>query len=426
MQREAAVTVTHSEVPGASPRVAVEIDSEDEFAGDYEDPGSLRPEAISGAVVYTVDWTVATVVSQIDADPEDPNSQGVLVTAPPFQRRTAWTDERQGLFIESLMLGLPIPPLVLAESMQHEGQFYVLDGKQRLTALKRFFDHNDPLPLRGLEILEAELGGKTLAAIQNSGDLRKYARTLANQPIRTIVVRNWQTPSLLHLIFSRLNKASVPLASHELRQALFPGQLTDFVNEASGRSAQLLRARRLKAPDFRLRDAETLLRYLAFRTNLPRYAGELRSFLDRVLKGGNDHFSEVEEAVEELVRQMDAAIDTTFDIFGQAAFLRYDGERGEYMPRFNVAVFDTLTWFFSDPDIRAASLLKSDEVQGAFERLSTEDLSFAAFLTSTTKTKDATTGRLERWGTALGTAIGQDLAYESLISDAIPIASKGR
>jgi hypothetical protein len=92
----------------------------------------------------------------------------------------------------------------------------------------------------------------------------------------------------------KLNKASVPLASHELRQALFPGRFTNFINSASAESAPLQRARRLKEPDFRLRDAETLLRYLGFRTNIEKYGSELRVFLDRVIAGGNDHFEEVE------------------------------------------------------------------------------------------------------------------------------------
>ena len=130
----------------SSERIDFEVESDDEFGGDYDEPGSLRPEDVSGTVVYTLDWTVKTVVDQIDADPEDPDYTGVLVTSPPFQRRTAWDAERQSRFIESLMLGLPVPPLVLAESLRSEGQFYVLDGKQRLTSLRRFLsDPDNPL-----------------------------------------------------------------------------------------------------------------------------------------------------------------------------------------------------------------------------------------------------------------------------------------
>lgn len=52
-------------------RIDFEIDPDDEFGGDYEEPGALRPEDVTGTVVYTLDWTVKTVIDQIDADPSD-------------------------------------------------------------------------------------------------------------------------------------------------------------------------------------------------------------------------------------------------------------------------------------------------------------------------------------------------------------------
>ena len=322
------------------------------------------------------------------------------------------------------MLGLPIPPLVLAESLAHEGQFYVLDGKQRLTSLKSFFNTQNPLKLRGLELLKKELSNLTYEDIRQSKDLRKYTKSLLAQPIRTIVVRNWESPALLHLIFSRLNKASVSLASHELRQALFPGSFTNYVNRTSAESVQLRRARRLIKPDFRLRDAEMLLRYFAFKTNLPKYGGVLRDFLDRVLKGGNDHFDEVEYEIDRMYLELERAIEVTFTIFGKLAFLRYDAEREEFMPRFNVSVFEIMTWFFSDSDIAGKALEDPSAVREAFKSLCLKDGDFAQYLTSTTKTKTATTGRLKKWGAALGEATNQSIDYEDFLEEVIPIAPR--
>lgn len=405
--------------------VAVIVDADDEFGEDYEDPGTLTPADVSGAVVYTLDWTVSSIVSQIDADPNDPESVGVIVTAPPFQRRTAWTDERQSLFIESLMLGLPVPPLVLAESMRNAGQFYVLDGKQRLTALKRFFTDSSPLRLRGLELLRNTLQGRTYQEAKSDQDLRKYTKSLLTQPIRTIVVRNWATPSLLHLIFSRLNKASVPLASHELRQAIYPGSFTNYINRRSGESSMLLKARRLESPDFRLRDAETLLRFIAFKCNLRKYRGDLRDFLDRSLKGGNDNYFEIDEDLEQLVATMENAIDTVFEIFGDAAFLRFDPGREKYMPRFNVTVFDLMTWFFTDHRVSEAARRRSDGVSAAFESLCRDDDDFAAYLTSTTKTAAATVGRLEKWGATLSDVLDLELPVDDFAETFLPLAPRG-
>ncbi|MGW6417173.1 DUF262 domain-containing protein [Streptomyces sp. NPDC055055] len=406
-------------------RIYFSMDSEDEFSEDYEAPGNLTYSQVQGTVIYTLDWTVGTVVEQIDSDPNDPDSTGSLLTSPPFQRRTAWNEEKQSLFIESLMLGLPVPPLVLAESNVNPNQFYVLDGKQRLTALREFLKTpGSPLRLDGLELLSEQLKGKTYEQIRTQQETRVFARSLLAQPIRTIVVRNWRTPALLHLIFSRLNRQSVPLASHELRQALYPGRMTNFVNRRSGASEELLKARRLPAEDPRLRDAETLLRFIAFKTNATKYRGDLRDFLDRVLKGGNDHFTEIEGELNSLVEAMESAITATFEIFGKVAFLRYDATRHKYMPRFNVGVFELMTWYFTDPAVRQRALEKSADVVAMFESLPATNPQFAGYLTSTTKTREAALGRLDIWGEALGSVLDMDLKYEHFAQDFLPIAPK--
>ncbi|MCX5159993.1 DUF262 domain-containing protein [Streptomyces sp. NBC_00264] len=413
-----------SDVNDSDARIYFAMDSEDEFSEDYEAPGALTFKQVQGTVIYTLDWTVGTVVEQIDSDPDDPDSTGSLLTSPPFQRRTAWNEEKQSLFIESLMLGLPVPPLVLAESNVNPNQFYVLDGKQRLTALREFLKSETPLRLKGLELLDNELRGRTFEQIRMQQETRSFARSLLAQPIRTIVVRNWRTPALLHLIFSRLNRQSVPLASHELRQALYPGRMTNFVNRRSGASTELLRARRLPAEDPRLRDAETLLRFIAFKTNAGKYRGDLRDFLDRVLKGGNDHFADIEGELSDLVTDMEAAISATFSIFGKVAFLRYAGDRSKYMPRFNVGVFEIMTWYFTEPAVRSRALEDPRKVVETFERLATENTQFAGYLTSTTKTRAAAVGRLEVWGAALGEALGMPLPYEDFERNFLPIAPR--
>lgn len=406
----------------------IEFDLEpiDDFDDAYEDPGSLTSEDVLGAVVYPLDWNVSTIVDQIDADPSDPETSGILVTSPPFQRRVAWNTARQSLFIESLILGLPIPPLVLAESKSNPGQFYVLDGKQRLTAIKSFFDSESPLKLEGLELLDSQLNGKTLRDLRASKELRRYLGSLQSQPIRTVVVRNWKSPSLLHLIFSRLNKAAVPLASHELRQSIYPGPFTNYINEQSALRSGIKRARRLGEPDFRLRDAESMLRYIGIRTNRPAYGGDLKQFLDRVLQGGNAAFESSSDGLARLLDDLDLAVETTFRIFGDRAFLRFDAGKEKYLPRFNAAVFDAITWHFALPKVRAAAEKNPSLVVDAFERLSRTDAQFAAFLTATTKTNDALNGRINKWGDALRSALDLQWRDEEVNQPLFALSPKGR
>ncbi len=77
------------------------------------------------------DWTIETIVQQM--------RKGRLDLNPRFQRRAAWTDATKSRFIESVILGYPIPEVVLAERLDRQGHFFVIDGKQRLLAIRQFY-----------------------------------------------------------------------------------------------------------------------------------------------------------------------------------------------------------------------------------------------------------------------------------------------
>ena len=233
-----------------------------------------------GAVLWSTDWTAETVVSQL--------KRGSIDLNPNFQRRSAWNDKRQSLFIESLILGLPIPQLILAEDKKKKGSFIVIDGKQRLLAILRFsagatganqiesLKSIEPLKLSGL-IERADLNGKTLKDITNDAGLVDNLSAYENSSIRTAVIRNWRSDSYLYEVFLRINTGSVQLSPQELRQALIPGPFSNFIDEASADSEQLQSALGLKKPDFRMRDAELLLRFVAYKTRAETVPRKLKS-----------------------------------------------------------------------------------------------------------------------------------------------------
>ncbi len=92
-----------------------------------EDIGKINPRDFSGAAVSGNDWTTETIINQIN--------KGNIQLDPDFQRREAWDNKRKSKFIESLIIGLPIPQIVLAESRDRRGSYIVLDGKQRLLSI---------------------------------------------------------------------------------------------------------------------------------------------------------------------------------------------------------------------------------------------------------------------------------------------------
>ncbi|MFM6863498.1 MAG: DUF262 domain-containing protein, partial [Dolichospermum sp.] len=90
---------------------------------------------------------------------------------PRFQRRDAWDITLKSRFIESLILGFPVPQIVLAAT-QEKGKFIVLDGKQRLLTILQFYGRSDKniqnnaFALRNLEF-RRDLIGKTYEDIRS-------------------------------------------------------------------------------------------------------------------------------------------------------------------------------------------------------------------------------------------------------------------
>ncbi|MFG5724533.1 DUF262 domain-containing protein [Streptomyces murinus] len=349
------------------------------------------------------DWTVETILSQL--------KETALDLDPAFQRRDAWTNQRKSKFIESLMLGLPVPQLVLAEGDPDEGSYVVIDGKQRLLTLEKFFDSNAGFKLTALTALK-NLNGLTREDIESDPVMKKYIRRLKNRTIRTVVIRKWPNDSFLHLVFHRLNHQTLPLSAQELRQALSPGKFATYVDRYAGKSEHINSSLGVKGSDFRMRDVELLVRYLAFHFRIEDYAGNLKKFLDETCDIFNRDWKNREEDVAKACKSCDEAIVATNKIFGESSFRRYDN--GRYESRFNRAVFDVMTYYFSNPEIAAKGIENPKSVVRAFEDLSSSDAVFASSLKSTTKTIDATNTRFSRWGDALAGALGTPLRIPRL------------
>jgi hypothetical protein len=205
---------------------------------------------------------------------------------------------------------------------------------------------------------------------------------------------------VLYLIFLRLNTGSVPLSPQELRQALHPGPFLTFVDEQSGQIKGLQKVLNLTKPDFRMRDAELLVRYFAFRNFLADYSGNLKKFLDDTCAKLNQEWISLQPKLHGQVAEMEQAFNTTFQVFGDdKAFRKWDGNK--YESRFNRAVFDIMMFYFVDAAIGRKAIAAGKGVEGDFRRLCDSNSEFRTSLETTTKSIEATSTRLTIWGEAL-------------------------
>ncbi|MDC6129324.1 DUF262 domain-containing protein [Burkholderia gladioli] len=394
-----------------------ELEFDDEFE-DQDVAEALDPGSVA-AVVSGNDWTAETIVAQL----ERKNIQ----LSPGFQRRDAWKKDRKSRFIESLIVGLPIPQIVLAEVKGERGKFIVLDGKQRLLSILQFWGkgagENNGFALSSLTLRE-DLKRKTFEELVNDSSLESDYNALCNQPIRTVVIRNWRDTDFLHTVFLRLNTGSVKLSPQELRQALQPGAFSSFIDEAAGNSVGIKKILGLSDPDPRMRDIEILARFLAFRFFAPKYPGRLKAFLDYAFETFNKDWDKYESKIATAISEFEAGVLSLSKIFGDAIARKPDSRQ------FNRAIFDALIYFQSQKPVRAALDGKNASILNAYKGLFASNSSFLAAVESDTAGAGNTFTRLQIWAAAIskisGTEISPPLIPNATAADVSPASTGTR
>jgi hypothetical protein len=373
-------------------------EEEEDIEGESANQKKLQLKEISETVVAGSDWTTATIRDQLIRENIQLN--------PRFQRRDAWNITRKSRFIESLILGFPVPQIVLATNNKEKGKFIVLDGKQRLLTILQFYGDsatpNNSFTLKDLEFLD-NLNGCQYQDLKNDFNLNDFLDQLDNQTIRTIVIRNWKTESFLHKIFLRLNLENTPLSSQELRQALHPGDFINFLDDRAIESQALKKIFKSSYPDFRMRDTDILLRYVAFHYYLSDYRGDLKKFLDNACVSLNARWDQNSEEIKNIIDQFEKAVQTTINIFGEKNFSRlWLPESATYRSQFNRAILDVMVFYFCDDLMRAAAETNKEQVEEAFKSLCRTAVDrFKNAVLISTNTKQSTYDRFHLWGQAL-------------------------
>lgn len=376
------------------------FDELENVSQENEDDVRVNLNEYQQAVIWSTDWTTGTIVTQMD--------KGTIDLKPKFQRREAWDNKRKSKFIESIILGLPIPQIILAERKDKKGTYIVIDGKQRLLSIRQFFSKpNDNsfsrLKLKGLDSLNA-LNNKSFVDLQADPALEDFATLLENQPIRTIVIKNWPTEAFLYNVFLRLNTGSLPLAPQELRQALHPGPFIDYTDQFSIDSSQIKKVLNIEEPDYRMRDIELVIRFFAFKYFIKDYTGNLKKFFDETVENLNNEWVSNEQQVIASANELNNAIDFAYEIWGVNAFRKWKDRN--YQGRFNRAIYDIMVYYFSEYEIRSSAINYFPEIRDRFIWLSENDTEFLNSFETSTKNMGPTHKRYSTWGKALSEILG--------------------
>jgi len=312
---------------------------------------------------YPSRYTITTYGADfpVDALVDRMNSGEILL--PGFQRGYVWKHDRASRFIESLLVGLPVPAIFLWKNA--EGRFVVIDGKQRLETLQYFYGGSFGNGRNFyLKAVHPDYVGRTCREL---GPEQK--RTLDNALLHAFIVQQDQPSGdhrSIHHVFERLNTGATPLEAQEIRSCLYEERDGDGVGFVA------LLAMLNDHPSWRaiyggkharMRDEELILRSLALCYERAHYQGDMKKFLNDFMH--RHHAFGRGISMEEMRAKFVATIDTIYGAIGERAF--------KPRQRVNSAVFDAVMVgaavrleqgeVHSSADISSAydSLLRTDE-----------------------------------------------------------------
>ncbi|KAA6311400.1 hypothetical protein EZS27_037462, partial [termite gut metagenome] len=194
--------------------------------------------------------------------------QGTIILAPDFQRNEVWGEDKKSRLIESLMLKIPIPMFYV--SADEKGVYSVVDGLQRLSTIRDFVLGRDYLKTKdqakkgvGLKLQQLEFWGDEYNGY-NFNMLPIDMQNRISETEFTFTVINPGTPEeVKRNIFKRINTGGEPLTAQEIRNALYTGPATKFLNSLS-KSDEFRESTDESIKTGRMMDKELILRSLAF------------------------------------------------------------------------------------------------------------------------------------------------------------------
>jgi Protein of unknown function DUF262 len=211
---------------------------------------------------------------------------------PDYQRDFVWSLDRRSKFIESVILGLPIPFIFVADVADtgEEGNFEIVDGSQRIRTLSSFMKNE--FPLQKLDILTEinRLYYRDLSPMRQ--------KRFGNTSLKMIVISEQSDPDVRFMMFERINTGSDELNSMERRRGINRGVFTDFIYNACATHPLFKELTAFTDKVAKRGEAEELiLRYFAYCERYDKATDSPSKFLDDYMKEKNEGFSEQDRAV---------------------------------------------------------------------------------------------------------------------------------
>ncbi|OYD97310.1 hypothetical protein CDG77_07370 [Nostoc sp. 'Peltigera membranacea cyanobiont' 213] len=272
---------------------------------------------------------------------------------PEFQRFFRWSTIQKTRLIESILLGIPIPPIFV--SQREDGVWDVVDGLQRLSTIYEFVgklknedqEIIEPLMLEETKYLPNLKGKKWEDSSDPQNSLTTAQRLLIKRAkIGATILLKESDEIAKYELFQRLNTGGSIATPQEVRNCIlvmFNQEMFHWLKNL-GQNEMFRECIALsERPLEEQYDMELLLRFLVFRTieekEMRKIRNDLSGFLTEkmVEMAKNENFNYSEE---------EAAFKKTFEILyeqmGSDSFRRYSPTKNKFLGGFLVSAYEVI------------------------------------------------------------------------------------
>jgi len=271
-----------------------------------------------------------------------------IIIRPEFQRLFRWDIEQKSRFIESILIGIPIPPIFVQQ--REDGVWEIVDGLQRVSTILEFvgvLKGKQPKALVKTKFLPS-LNGiffKEFENIKESKDnhfSKEIQLVFKRVPLGIEIIKRESDPTTKYELFDRLNSGGSSLTEQEIRNAIFLVEKPFAIKLLHKLAEQDNFTNSVALPDKDIINAyneEIVLRFLAY-TQVPHkfreYGNSIKDFLDNYLK--NDI---TKENIVFLEKRFNNFFDFMESNFAENSF-RTRRDDGKYIKGFKISKFEAL------------------------------------------------------------------------------------
>ena len=266
------------------------------------------------------------------------------IEKPELQRKYVWKKKDASRFIESLLLGLPVPSIFLA-NLEPSGKRLIIDGYQRIRTLYDYIHEgvwsgdDTVFRLVNSEIINERWRNKAFKEL--SGDDK---RRLRNYTIHAIIFEQKQprNDSGLYQVFERINTSGTTLNAQEVRNCVYQGDMNSLLFRLNT-NPQWRMLYGSEKEDSRMIDLELILRFFAMNTpevyNSQEYYISLTQLLNRYMgKYQKADLKYIEDRAADFTR----VIEFIANHFGEEAFFNLQNDLTRIRRRLYPTVYDSL------------------------------------------------------------------------------------